>query len=83
MHALYNANDYIKYTPGSESVVLSQPSLLASFPPLPSADMLELVPHEAPVLLRKGMQELFPGQKLAEGPLSVLTLAIRSWSLLS
>jgi len=78
VHALYNANDFIKYTPGSESVVCSSPSLLSIFPALPSSDMLELVPHEAPLLLRKQLADLFPGQKLGEGPATVLTLAIRT-----
>lgn len=78
VHALYNAHDYIKYTPGSEAEVCAEPAILPAFPALPSADMLEAVAHEAPLLLRKQMLELFPGQKLAEGNLSVVTLAIRT-----
>merc|ERR1712004_637501 len=76
VHALYNANAFIKYSPGSEEVVCASPSLLASFPSLPSADMLDVVAHEAPLLLRKQMADLFPSQKLSEGPLTVVTLAV-------
>lgn len=78
VHALYNANDFIKYSPGSEEVVCASPSLLASFPSLPSADMLDVVAHEAPLLLRKQMADLFPSQKLSEGPLTVVTLAFKT-----
>jgi len=78
VHALYNANDFIKYTPGSEGVVCCSPSLLSRFPALPSSDMLELTPHEAPLLLRKQLIDLFPGQRLEEGALTVLTLAIKT-----
>jgi len=78
VHALYNANDFIKYTPGSESVVCSSPSLLTKFPPLPSSHLMELIPHEAPLLLRKQLADLFPGQKFGEGAITVLTLAIRT-----
>ena len=78
MHALYNANDYIKYSPGSEEVVCASPSLLATFPALPSADMLDVVAHEAPLLLRKQMADLFPSQKIDEGSLTVVTLAFKT-----
>lgn len=78
VHALYNANDFIKYTPGSEQIVCSSPSILSKFPPLPSSDMLEVTPHEAPVLLRKQMMDLFPDKTLRDGALTVVTLAIRT-----
>jgi len=78
VHALYSANDFIKYTPGSEEVVCSSPSLLPSFPALPSSDMLELVPHDAPLLLRKQLAALFPGQRMVDGPVTVLTIAIKT-----
>jgi len=78
VHALYNANDYIKYSPGSEEVVCASPSLLATFPALPSADMLDVVAHEAPLLLRKQMADLFPSQKIDEGSLTVVTLAFKT-----
>jgi len=76
VHTLYNANDFIKYTPGSESFVCSTPSILTLFPSLPSSDMLDLVAHPAPALLRKQMAGLFPGQNILEGPLTVITLSI-------
>jgi len=78
VHTLYNAHDFIKYTPGSEAVVCASPSVLSRFPTLPSSDMLELTPHDAPMLLRKQMADLFPGQKLDEGALTVVTLAIKT-----
>jgi len=78
VHALYNANDFIKYTPGSEPFVCSNPSILSAFPALPSSDMLDIVAHSAPLLLRKQMADLFPGQNIQEGPLTVLTLALRT-----
>jgi len=78
VHALYNANDYIKYTPGSEEVVCAKPTLLAAFPALPSAEMLDVVASEAPLLLRKQMADLFPSQKITEGTLTVVTLSFKT-----
>jgi len=78
IHTLLNANDFIKYTPGSEVEVLSTPEVLSSFPSLPSSDKLELVAHTPPLLLRRQLADLFPGLNLVDGPLTILTISLRS-----
>lgn len=70
---LYNAHDFIKYTPGSDVNVCSD--ILDSFPPLPGMMGVELEMHEAPILLRKQMKDLFPAQNLESGPFTIITLA--------
>lgn len=75
-YTLYNANDFIKYTPGSDSEVCSD--ILESFPPLPGMIGADLEVHEAPILLRKQMKDLFPGQNLEAGPFTIITLAQRT-----
>jgi len=79
--ALHQAHDFIKYTPGAESVVLGQEQLVERFPALLSPqeeDTMELAVHEAPLLLRKAVRDLFPSQDFGEGPLSLLTVSIRT-----
>jgi len=76
--ALYMAHDFIKYTPGAEQIVVTQEPVVDNFPELPSADKMELMVHAAPLLLRKDMKSLFPGQDLAEGPLTILTVSLRT-----
>jgi len=76
VHALYNANDYIKYTQHSDKVVFATPGLEIDFPSLPSQEMMDLEVHTAPVLLRKELGELFPEHDLSAGPLSIITMSI-------
>jgi len=78
VHALYNANDYIRYTPGSSETVLSDPLMVREFPILPSSDVMDLEVHTAPTLLRKEMAALFPEQDLSSGPLSIITLSFKT-----
>merc|ERR1719154_544097 len=53
VHALYNANDFIRYTQGPHSQVFSDPSIIEQFPELPSAGSMDLSVHPAPTLLRR------------------------------
>jgi len=76
VHALYNANDFIRYTDGSGEAVFASPRLLGAFPALPSSEMMDLEVHTAPTLLRKELGELFPEQDLTAGPLSIITMSI-------
>ena len=78
MHTLYNANDYIKYTTGSEKDIFSQPKLLGNFPDLPSVEMMDLVAHDAPALVRRELSLLFPEEDLTSGTLSVITLSFHT-----
>jgi len=78
VHTLYNANDYIKYTTGSEKDIFSQPKLLRNFPDLPSVEMMDLVAHEAPALVRRELSLLFPEEDLTSGTLSVITLSFHT-----
>jgi len=75
VHTLYNANDFIKYTTGSEKDIFSDPKLLRDFPELPSIEMMDLEAHEAPALVRRELGLLFPEEDLSSGTLSVLTLS--------
>ena len=78
---LYSANDYIKYTKGVETYVCSNPVLLDSFPALAAAynmsEKCRFELHDAPQLLKKEVQGLFPGNSSftnPKGDLSVITL---------
>jgi len=73
VHALYNAHDFIKYTPGSESVVCSD--ILPKFPQLSGIENIDIAVHSAPSLLKKQMSELFPGQNIETAPFTVITMA--------
>jgi len=75
VHALYNANDYIRYTHGSHSDVFSDPTLIQQFPELPSSGSMDLSIHTAPTLLRRDLTPMFPDQDLSSGPVSVITLS--------
>jgi len=78
VHALYNANDFIRYTKGSEELVFSEPCLLDEYPPMPSHENMDVEVHTAPTLLRKQLKDLFPEQDLSAsaGPLSIITMSI-------
>ena len=78
VHTLYNANDYIKYTSGSEKDIFSQPKLLGNFPDLPSVEMMDLLAQEAPALVRRELSLLFPEEDLSSGTLSVITLSFHT-----
>jgi len=78
---LYSANDYIKYTKGVETYVCSNPVLLDSFPALAAAynmsEKCRFELHDAPQLLKKEVQGLFPGNSSftnPKGDLSVITM---------
>jgi len=71
VHALYNANDYIKYTPGSESNVCAD--LLDEFPKILGMEQIQFGVHETPMLLRKEMSDLFPQQNFDNGPFTTIT----------
>jgi len=75
VHTLYNANDYIKYTMGSEKDIFSEPKMLRDFPDLPSVEMMDLEAHDAPALVRRELSLLFPEEDLSSGTLSVVTLS--------
>ena len=75
VHTLYNANDFIKYTTGSEKDIFSDPKMLREFPDLPSIEMMDLEVHDAPALVRRELGYLFPEEDLSSGPLSVLTMS--------
>jgi len=75
-HALYNANDFIRYTDGSGELVFADPEIIDAYPPPPSQDMMDVVVHTAPSLLRKELVEMFPEQDLTTGSLSIMTLSI-------
>eukprot|EP00092_Neocalanus_flemingeri_P025580 GFUD01027732.1.p1 GENE.GFUD01027732.1~~GFUD01027732.1.p1 ORF type:complete len:309 (-),score=86.41 GFUD01027732.1:567-1493(-) len=76
VHALYNANDFIRYTAGSDRDVFASPRMLRDFPSLPSNEMMDLKVHTAPTLLRKELGDLFPEEDLTAGPLSIITMSI-------
>jgi len=76
VHALYNAQDFIKYTPGSEAVVCSD--ILTSFPELTGMKDVDVVVHEAPLLLKTQMVEVFPDKNITNGPCTVITMARRT-----
>ena len=78
VHALYNANDFIRYTPGSGEIVFADPLVIGTFPSLPSSEMMDLAVHSVPSLLRKDLGLLFPEQDLASSPLSIITLSIKT-----
>jgi len=73
VHAIYNAHDFIKYTPGSESAVCVD--LLDEFPRLIELEMedVEVIAHETPILLRKDMKSLFPGRDVENGTFTTIT----------
>jgi len=71
IHALYNAHDYIKYTPGSEEQVCLD--MLDEFPKIIGVENVEFGVHETPVLLRKEMASMFPGQNLESGAFTCIT----------
>lgn len=73
VHALYNANDYIKYTPGSEPFVCAD--ILPQFPELVGMEDIDVKVHSTPLLLRSQMAGLFPGQNILNGPFTVITMA--------
>jgi len=77
---LYNAHDFIAYTPGSEGWVCASPQLIKSFPSVPSLEEMEVVAHEAPLLLRNQLKELFPSGlgPVTEAALTVVTLAVKT-----
>jgi len=60
VYTLYNANDYIKYTPGSDNVVYAD--ILSEYPRIMGAESLQFGIHDTPLLLRKEMQQMFPAQ---------------------
>jgi len=73
---LYSAADYIQYTPGAEEHLCSD--ILQSFPSLVGMDNLICELHDAPLLLRKELSQLFPGRNMEAGSLSVITIATRT-----
>jgi hypothetical protein len=71
VYALYNANDYIKYTPGSESIVCSD--ILESYPKIVGMEAVQFGVHDTPLLLRKEMKALFPAQNIEAGSFTTIT----------
>lgn len=70
---LYSANDFIQHTPGAEKYVCAD--LLTDFPELRGMQRLSCEAHEAPTLLKKEVQPLFPDLNIMHQNLSVLTLS--------
>ena len=62
VHALYNANDFIRYTQGSEQHIFNNPEIIETFPELPSAGEMDIAIHSAPTLLRKDLDPMFSEQ---------------------
>jgi len=71
IQALYNAHDYIKYTPGSEGEVCTD--MLDKFPNIIGVDTVEFGVHDTPLLLRKEMAALFPAQNLDNAAFTSIT----------
>jgi len=84
VHALYSASDYIKYTPGSEGSVCVD--LLDEYPRIIEMQNIEISVHDTPMLLRKEMASLFPGQNIESGTFTTITysqhteLDMSTWS---
>ena len=58
---LNSAHDYIHYTTGAENYVCSNPTILEVFPTdFAAMEKLKLELHEAPQLLRKELEAMFP-----------------------
>lgn len=68
---LHSATDYIQHTSRQADVCAG---MLDSFPELKNSGQLRCELHEAPTLLKKELQGLFPDRDLAAGNLSVITL---------
>lgn len=62
VHALYNANDYIRYTQGSEVDTLSEPAIVSRFPSVPKSEDMAMEAHNIPTVLRKDLGSMFPEQ---------------------
>ncbi|XP_023338224.1 methylmalonic aciduria and homocystinuria type D protein, mitochondrial [Eurytemora carolleeae] len=71
VHALYNASDYIKYTPGSESLVCAD--ILDEYPKIVGMESVQFGVHDTPLLLRKEMKALFPSQNIDNGNFTTIT----------
>lgn len=78
---LYSAHDFIHYTKGAENYVCSTPILLDTFPSAMKTNRLRCELHEAPQLLKRELQPLFPTVPNFTGPtghgnvVSVITMA--------
>jgi len=70
---LYTASDFIHYTRGSEEYVCS--GLLDDLPEMSNLKNFELSLHEAPKLLKRDVQGLFPDRDVMTGNLSVICLS--------
>jgi len=71
VHALLNAADYIKYTPGTEVDVCVD--LLDEFPKIFGMESVEFSVHDTPVLLRKELGAMFPTKNVENGPFTTIT----------
>lgn len=71
VHTLLNANDYIKYTPGTEVDVCVD--LLDEFPKIFGMESVEFSVHDTPVLLRKEFGAMFPNKNVENGPFTTIT----------
>eukprot|EP00095_Tigriopus_kingsejongensis_P011706 maker-scaffold452_size166894-snap-gene-0.30 protein:Tk11706 transcript:maker-scaffold452_size166894-snap-gene-0.30-mRNA-1 annotation:"methylmalonic aciduria and homocystinuria type d mitochondrial" len=70
---LHSASDFIQHTPGAEQYVCAD--ILDAFPELRGMQRLVCEAHEAPTLLKKEVQPLFPELNIMHQNLSVLTLS--------
>ena len=70
---LYSANDFIQHTPGSEGYVCAD--VLEALPALRGMENMNLELHEAPRLLRKEIQAMFPQVNSTGGNMSVMTMS--------
>ena len=75
---LYTASDFIHYTRGSEDYVCS--GVLSDLPEMSSLRNFELSLHDAPKLLKRDVQGLFPDRDVVSGNLSVICLSQKTTS---
>lgn len=79
LYALYNANDFIRYTQDSQKDTLHQEGVIAEeFPELPGQEDMDLQVHVAPTLLRQTFCQMWPQEDLQYGSLSVLTITLHA-----
>ena len=73
VHALYNANDFIRFTKGSSKDVFSDGKRwLWEFPELPELEEMDMEVHSVPQLLKKDLAAMFPHEPSTA---SVITLS--------
>ena len=70
---LYTASDFIHYTRGNEDYVCA--GVLDDLPEMAGVKNFEFSIHDAPKLLKRDVQDLFPDRDVISGNLSVICLS--------